>query len=1153
MSDPEITRRGFLKTTGVAVTPLLFRPAISFVRPPLQAAPADKGLSPEWLKSLSDTKPIVYRGAALEHVAFPLGGVGTGSVCLGGRGDLVEWQIFNNVDKRAKVPDSFFAVKVGTETRRLVQGDRDGARGFADAELRAEYPIARLSLRNASLPIECEVEAWNPMIPLDSKRSAMPVAIFHLRAKNWSAVVQDVTFVASLRNAIGYDGHGAITPGEGKFAGFRGNVNRVVREDGLTAIEMTSAPFSPAKLDQALRLYVLGAAVEWGRYERPSNVTIEMDGGKLPSADDLRARFDLVWMNGSSRWPLGSDEIQSLVEFVGRGGNLVLSGTANPLLRAMDASADEGATPGRQTTIADFESGTYDGWTVEGSAFGTSPATGKIAWQNPVSGWQGKFFVNSFAGDDGPTGTMRSKPFEIVERFFLFRIGGGGHVGATCLNLVVDGRVVRSATGQNTETLEAVAWDVSAWRGKQATLEIVDRASGGWGHVLVDDVRLSSAPVFEMPLPKSERDALAALLKDGEAHGVLVVRDEILAPGVDTDHSSIHWLMLAATTGRTYTLSLGRDDDDPLFGSMALATSSSGARSETGHGTGVERRSPIGTLEASLTVPPGDVREATFVIAWHFPNREYGGARVGNEYATRFHSALEAARVALRDLVALRDETRRYRDAMTDSTLPTCVVDAVTSQASIVRSQTYMWLEDGHIAAFEGCGDGEGCCPMNCTHVYDYVQSVAKLFPDLERDVRRLDLEHQQDADGGVHHRIPVPIQATPGGPGPAADGQCGTVLKTYREHLQSADGKFLEALWPRAKRALEWIVANLDRDEDGVLEGAQFNTYDQNVTGPNPFVGSLYLAALRAGEEMAKLRGDADAARYRGLFDKGSAFTGERLWNGEYFVQMNGPEIGPGCFADQLLGQWWAHLLGLGYVLPKERVQTALRSIFKYNFLPTHESWHHRQRVFADGKDKGLLCCSWPKGGRPANPILYCDEVWTGVEYQVASHMLFEGIVEEGLAIVKGARDRYDGTKRNPWNEIECGDHYARAMSSFALLTAAQGSTYDGPAGVIGFAPRLSPEKHRSFFVGAEGWGQFEQTRAELELRATLTVKWGSLALREVRLQAPWPAREATVRAPWGESRVAVAPAGEWLRVPLGEHRRIVAGETLSIVIRAS
>ena len=201
-----------------------------------------------------------------------------------------------------------------------------------------------------------------------------------------------------------------------------------------------------------------------------------------------------------------------------------------------------------------------------------------------------------------------------------------------------------------------------------------------------------------------------------------------------------------------------------------------------------------------------------------------------------------------------------------------------------------------------------------------------------------------------------------------------------------------------------------------------------------------------------------AAAARFREIFLAGRENLVRRCWNGEYFQQdlpdylTRRGEVGPGCMSDQLIGQWWAHQLGLGYLLPKEKVQAALRSIFKYNWIPDLTGFKHNPRAFAGEKDKGLLICTWPKGGRPPKVMLYSDEVWTGIEYQVAAHMIYEGMIEEALAIVRGARDRYDGVPRppigrNPWNEIECGGHYARAMSSWSLLLAASGFHCDGPA----------------------------------------------------------------------------------------------------------
>jgi hypothetical protein len=235
--------------------------------------------------------------------------------------------------------------------------------------------------------------------------------------------------------------------------------------------------------------------------------------------------------------------------------------------------------------------------------------------------------------------------------------------------------------------------------------------------------------------------------------------------------------------------------------------------------------------------------------------------------------------------------------------------------------------------------------------------------------------------------------------------------------------------------------------------------------------------------------------------------------WNGEYFQQhlddykTRQGEVGPGCMADQLIGQWWSHQLGLGYLLPKEMVVSALRSIFKYNFHSDLTGWRHSPRAFAGAKDKGLIICTWPKGGRPENVMLYSDEVWTGIEYQVAAHMIYEGLVEEGFAIVKGARERYDGIprapiQRNPWNEIECGGHYARAMSSWSLLLAASGFELDGPRGVLRFQPRYQENRFKSFFSGPQSWGSLSQEMGLREQDVRVSVKTGTLKLRQLVLR---------------------------------------------------
>jgi hypothetical protein len=348
-------------------------------------------------------------------------------------------------------------------------------------------------------------------------------------------------------------------------------------------------------------------------------------------------------------------------------------------------------------------------------------------------------------------------------------------------------------------------------------------------------------------------------------------------------------------------------------------------------------------------------------------------------------------------------------------------------------------------------------------------------------------------------------------------------------------------------------------------LQDVQWNTYDEALHGVTTFISGYYLAALRAGEEWARRMGDAaTAGRFQTIFESGQKKLVESCWNGEYFQQylpdyMNHQgETGPGCMSDQLIGQWWAHQLGLGYILPKDMVVSAMKSIFKYNWRSDLTGWKHKPRAFAGANDKGLIICTWPKGGRPEKVMLYSDEVWTGIEYQVAAHMIYEGLVEEGFSIAKGARDRYDGVPRppihrNPWCEIECGGHYTRAMASWSLLLALSGFEYDGPRGALCFSPRHRPEDFKSFYSASEGWGSFAQKSDERTQKVEITVKSGRLFIKSLEL---------SVMPNLNVHRVTVSLAGKELstsfdiknagcRIGLGEHNLVVKeGETLQVLL---
>ncbi len=757
----------------------------------------------------------------------------------------------------------------------------------------------------------------------------------------------------------------------------------------------------------------------------------------------------------------------------------------------------------RVTVFEDFEGGDYDGWTIEGRAFGRVPATGTLPEQQKVTGWHGEGFVNTYLGKDEPQGTAVSKAFPITEPYIAFLIGGGNHKGTTCLNLLVDGQVVRTATGRNREELTQQVWSVRDLKGKEARLQIVDKHSGGWGHINVDWIRFTNH-VPEKTVPEPE--------------------------------------------------------DHPGFGDMCLAVVGAKAAAGTAEvGEGVpqpeaEATFPLGDAakRGVVTVPvaleKGEATDVTFLVTWYFPNRDDRDRM----YANWFDGALGAAQYVAEHVERLRGDTHRFRDTYFDTTLPYWLAARLAMPVANLATETVQWWESGRFWAWEGVC----CCPGTCTHVWNYEHAMARLFPELSRSNRLM-----QDLEPAAGFDEKTGLVGFRSNRAYAADGQCGTVLKVYREHLMSADTDFLKKAWPATKKAMEFAITR-DANADGLIEDAQHNTFDINFIGPNTFVGSLYLGALRAAEAMARLMDDREAAdRYRRIFESGSRLTMRRLFNGEYFVQIvpdGAPDrfqYGKGCLSDQMFGQGWAHQVGLGYLYPREAVRSALKAVYKYNWtsdVGPYNARHRPERWFARAGDAGLFTCTWPGGGRPKEPVRYRDEVWTGIEYQAAGHMLWEGLVDEALAIVRGIHERYDGTHHNPWNEVECGDHYARALASWGCLIGLEGFEYDGPAGRIGFAPRMQADDFKAFFTGAEGWGSLVQTRADGRQTNRIGAAWGRLRARTLVFEVPKTAGEVKAAVTAAGKKVGARLSRDGPRVTLTLERDVAieAGQAVETVL---
>ncbi|MGB9619323.1 MAG: GH116 family glycosyl-hydrolase, partial [Armatimonadota bacterium] len=627
-------------------------------------------VDPSWRMCMSGEKQIPYTeeelfgigeqrsftGSALKEIAFPLGGIGTGTVSLGGRGNLRDWEIFNRPNKGRVLPYTFPAIFARTgsgkalarvlESRLLppfvVGGGMPpeqlcGLPRLENATFRGEYPFAHIEFHDSSLPVNVELTAFNPFVPLNEKDSAIPTAILIYTLTNNSNERVDATVCWSIMNPCGYDA--TYAPGRRGDA-FGGQKNDFVDEGTFRGIRMTQS--------------------------------------KHPSGDIRYGSCALV-------------------------------------------------TTHKDVTF--LEAWTRGGWWDDAQAF----------------------------------------------------------------------------------------WDDFRTDGQFADNGVHD------------------------PSPDNTAD--------------------------------------------------------------------------------------IASLGLKVSLGPGESAQLPFVLTWYFPNREnywnreeeVRGAKLRNRYADLWKDAWDVAGYVVKNLGRLQKETALFRDALYGSTLPRIVLDAAGANMSIMRTNTCMWLDDDRFYAFEGCSDYGGCCPMNCTHVWNYEQALAFLFPRLERTMRLTDFTTNVEPSGKMAFRTHVPIGRTLHRFHAAADGQMGCILKLYREYLISGDVEFLKQLYPGAKRSMEYVWSEWDKDRDGVMEGIQHNTYDIEFVGPNTMMGTLYLGALKAMEKIAATLGDQEfSATCAELFQSGFDKHSRELFNGEFFVQACDVETAPryqygqGCLSDQLLGQWFCEVVRL-------------------------------------------------------------------------------------------------------------------------------------------------------------------------------------------------------------------------------------------------
>jgi uncharacterized protein (DUF608 family) len=552
--------------------------------------------------------------------------------------------------------------------------------------------------------------------------------------------------------------------------------------------------------------------------------------------------------------------------------------------------------------------------------------------------------------------------------------------------------------------------------------------------------------------------------------------------------------------------------------------------------------SPGASLFVPLELAAGQSKTVVLRLAWfsgqsnlHFGKNLPGftldpgkASRYRPWYAERFSDINGVSFYWREQYNDLRQRTRRFSDCFYDTTLPPEIIEAVAANLTILKSPTVMRQTDGRLWCWEGCSDNSGCCAGSCTHVWNYAQALPHLFPSLERTLRETEFGPSQNDAGHQAFRSGLPIRPIEHDFHAAADGQLGGIMKVYRDWRISGDTEWLRGLWPKVKRSLDYCIETWDPGHKGVVEEPHHNTYDIEFWGPDGMCTSFYLGALQAAVFMSQALGNP-VPLYGELLTRGVRQAETELYNGEYFIQRiewknlrakspletksmvgnyspeavsllekEGPkyQYGNGCLADGVLGSWLALVCGVGQVLEAPKVASHLRAVHQHNLRHDLSDFPNPQRpTYACGAEGGLVLCTWPKGGELSLPFVYSNEVWTGIEYQVASHLMRLGHTREGLEIVRVCRDRYDGRTRNPFDEYECGHWYARAMSSYALLFGLSGARYDAVEKVLYLAPSI-PGDFRCFLATASGYGTVGVRKGKPFYEG----KQGALEIREIK-----------------------------------------------------
>ena len=1144
---------------------------------PEGATAAAKGINAGWLASLrlrEVAEPVFTKTAnQLRYIGMPVGGIGCGTLYLGGDGRLWLWDVWHKsgegirprsrtyqhpngssashpnrngvnyfapIDVWAASPpadEKPFPFNQGFALRTIKDGvetvnnlDRNG---FSGVSFRGSYPLARVTYADAGCPLAVELTAHPVFIPLNTPDSALPATVMEFTLRNPGSSPVDATVLGWLQNPVLLDSGlpagmartNQIRSGTGcaflecradgtaalpfalasdytVFASFEGTdygawtATGTAFGSGPVTVPPPTYPSTDLKDVRGVGNKFVNSYLAAGDSDAPTGTLtsppftivkgwlhFQLGGGAVSgirvrlldagNASELRVTTNTT-SDSTMRW-----RAWDVRDLAGRSVKIVVEDLSNGAWGQLGfdhVCFSDQALPPEYVIYDDFERATYAPWTATGTAFGSGPVliTDIPSYQGDVKGF-GERVVNSHASapgantseKDADTGTLVSPDFTVTHGYLHFLQGGGSTSSDIRVRLLKasDNSQLRIQTGNDDNAMSWRTFDVRDLRGQNVRISVEDLRTGGWGNVGIDQIVFSTNPVP----PPATAD-----------------------PGNAVDRGTIGIAEIGGEAGRV---------------SAATAVSTAfpwlpGKSADTG------------AIGRTLTLAPGATATVRFAVTWHFSNLPGGLPGNRREYANRFADAFAVAAYLSANWIRLVGDTRLWVDTWKDSSLPHWFLDRSLSTASTLATTNCFWFASGRFYGYEGVN----CCEGTCTHVWYYAQTIARLFPDLERGMRQtVDLNPAValTSSGAVKFRGEFNSDW-------AWDGQCGVVLRCYREHLASPDNAFLTSNWPNIKKVLDFLIAE-DGNNDGVSEARQHNTLDADWYGRVPEHIGLYAAALRAGREMAVTTGNpAYAATCETLAAAAMARMAERFVSGGdygegYYVQQLAANLGElghaeGCYIDQVMGEFYARLTGLARVTDTSQCRAALRSIWRFayshNLTPLLSSTAIQQgRPYQMVGEAGLLICTFPNDGNQwagAWQSGYFAECMTGFEYQVGAHCLAEGLLDEGLTIVRAIYDRYHPSKRNPFNEIECSDHYARAMASYACFLGAGGFRHSGPDGMLAFAPTLNPDSFRSAFTAAEGWGSYQRSRQGARITETVTLKYGSLRLRRFESGVP-------------------------------------------------